>query len=211
MPNNPRGGGVSRRVEGDDREELRDVMDQLVVPAGTSLIARTAGIGRGLEELQWDLNYLQQLWTAIDGAAKAQSGAFLIYQESSLVIRAIRDYFHAEIGEILIDTDDIFEQAQQFMAHVMPGTVNRVKRYHDDVPLFSRFQIEHQIESAYSRQVTLPSGGAIVIDHTEALVSVDVNSGRATKGSDIEETACAPTAKPPTKSPASCACATSAA
>jgi ribonuclease E len=189
MPNNPRGGGVSRRVEGDDRQELRDVMDQLVVPAGTSLIARTAGIGRGIEELQWDLNYLQQLWTAIDGAAKAQSGAFLIYQESSLVIRAIRDYFHAEIGEILIDTDDIFEQAQQFMAHVMPGTVNRVKRYHDDVPLFSRFQIEHQIESAYSRQVTLPSGGAIVIDHTEALVSVDVNSGRATKGSDIEETA----------------------
>jgi ribonuclease E len=189
MPNNPRGGGVSRRVEGDDREELRDVMDQLVVPPGTSLIARTAGIGRGLEELQWDLNYLQQLWTAIDGASKAQSGAFLIYQESSLVIRAIRDYFHAEIGEILIDTDDIFEQAQQFMAHVMPGTVNRVKRYHDDVPLFSRFQIEHQIESAYSRQVTLPSGGAIVIDHTEALVSVDVNSGRATKGSDIEETA----------------------
>ena len=189
MPNNPRGGGVSRRVEGDDRQELREIMDQLVVPNGTSLIARTAGIGRSLEELQWDLNYLQQLWTAIDGAAKAQSGAFLIYQESSLVIRAIRDYFHAEIGEILIDTDDIFEQAQQFMAHVMPGTVNRVKRYHDDVPLFSRFQIEHQIESAYSRQVTLPSGGAIVIDHTEALVSVDVNSGRATKGSDIEETA----------------------
>ena len=189
MPNNPRGGGVSRRVEGDDRQELREIMDQLVVPAGTSLIARTAGIGRGLEELQWDLNYLLQLWGAIDGASKAQSGAFLIYQESSLVIRAIRDYFHAEIGEILIDTDDIFEQAQQFMAHVMPGTVNRVKRYHDDVPLFSRFQIEHQIESAYSRQVTLPSGGAIVIDHTEALVSVDVNSGRATKGSDIEETA----------------------
>jgi ribonuclease E len=189
MPNNPRGGGVSRRIEGEDRQELRDVMDQLVVPSGTSLIARTAGIGRSLEELQWDLNYLLQLWTAIDGAAKAQNGAFLIYQESSLVIRAIRDYFHAEIGEILIDTDDIFEQAQQFMAHVMPGTVNRVKRYHDDVPLFSRFQIEHQIESAYSRQVTLPSGGAIVIDHTEALVSVDVNSGRATKGSDIEETA----------------------
>jgi ribonuclease E len=164
-------------------------MDQLVVPQGASLIARTAGIGRSIEELQWDLNYLLQLWTAIDGAAKAQGGAFLIYQESSLVIRAIRDYFHAEIGEILIDTDDIFEQAQQFMAHVMPGTVNRVKRYRDDVPLFSRFQIEHQIESAYSRQVTLPSGGAIVIDHTEALVSVDVNSGRATKGSDIEETA----------------------
>ncbi|MCF8199283.1 MAG: Rne/Rng family ribonuclease [Sulfuritalea sp.] len=189
MPNNPRGGGVSRRVEGDDRQELREIMDQLEVPNGTSLIARTAGIGRTLEELQWDLNYLLQLWNAIDGASKVQSGAFLIYQESSLVIRAIRDYFHAEIGEILIDTDDIFEQAQQFMAHVMPGTANRVKRYHDDVPLFSRFQIEHQIESAYSRQVTLSSGGAIVIDHTEALVSVDVNSGRATKGSDIEETA----------------------
>ncbi|MBP7080189.1 MAG: Rne/Rng family ribonuclease, partial [Rhodocyclaceae bacterium] len=189
MPNNPRGGGVSRRIEGEDRQELREVMDSLDVPAGMSLIARTAGIGRNTEELQWDLNYLLQLWGAIDGAAKAQSGAFLIYQESSLVIRAIRDYFHAEIGEILIDTDDVFEQAQQFMAHVMPGTVNRVKRYHDDVPLFSRFQIEHQIESAYSRQVTLPSGGAIVIDHTEALVSVDVNSGRATKGSDIEETA----------------------
>lgn len=189
MPNNPRGGGVSRRIEGEDRQELREVMDQLEVPKGTSLIARTAGIGRSLEELQWDLNYLLQLWNAIDGAAQAQSGVFLIYQESSLVIRAIRDYFHAEIGEILIDTDDVFEQAQQFMAHVMPGNVSRVKRYQDDVPLFSRFQIEHQIESAYSRQVNLPSGGAIVIDHTEALVSVDVNSGRATRGSDIEETA----------------------
>ncbi len=189
MPNNPRGGGVSRRIEGEDRQELREVMDQLEVPNGMSLIARTAGIGRNSEELQWDLNYLLQLWRAIDGAAKSQTGAFLIYQESSLVIRAIRDYFHAEIGEILIDTDDIFDQAHQFMSHVMPGNVSRVKRYRDDVPLFSRFQIEHQIESAYSRQVTLPSGGAIVIDHTEALVSVDVNSGRATKGSDIEETA----------------------
>ncbi|MDP2810480.1 MAG: Rne/Rng family ribonuclease [Rhodocyclaceae bacterium] len=189
MPNNPRGGGVSRRVEGEDRQELREIMDQLEVPASTSLIARTAGIGRTLEELQWDLNYLLQLWGAIEGAAKAQGGAFLIYQESSLVIRAIRDYFHADIGEILIDTDDIYEQAQQFMAHVMPGNVANVKRYRDDVPLFSRFQIEQQIESAYSRQVNLPSGGAVVIDHTEALVSVDVNSGRATKGSDIEETA----------------------
>jgi ribonuclease E len=189
MPNNPRGGGVSRRIEGEDRQELREVMDQLDVPNGMSLIARTAGIGRSAEELQWDLNYLLQLWTAIDGAAKSQSGAFLIYQESSLVIRAIRDYFQPEIGEILIDTDDIFEQAQQFMAHVMPGNVARVKRYRDDVPLFSRFQIEHQIESAYSRQVNLPSGGAVVIDHTEALVAVDVNSGRATKGADIEETA----------------------
>jgi len=189
MPNNPRGGGVSRRVEGEDRQELRDIMDRLEVPQGASLIARTAGIGRSYEELQWDMNYLLQLWNAIEGAATSQTGAFLIYQESSLVIRAIRDYFHSEIGEILIDTDDVFEQACQFMSHVMPDNVSRVKRYHDDVPLFSRFQIEHQIESAYSRQVTLPSGGAIVIDHTEALVSVDVNSGRATKGTDIEETA----------------------
>jgi ribonuclease E len=189
MPNNPRGGGVSRRIEGDERQELREVMDQLDVPPGMSLIARTAGIGRSREELEWDMNYLLQLWRAIEGAAQSQSGAFLIYLESSLVIRAIRDYFHADIGEILIDTDDIFEQAQHFMATVMPNSVSRIKRYRDDVPLFSRFQIEHQIESAYSRQVTLPSGGAIVIDHTEALVSVDVNSGRATKGSDIEETA----------------------
>ncbi|MFZ2855647.1 MAG: Rne/Rng family ribonuclease [Rhodocyclaceae bacterium] len=189
MPNNPRGGGVSRRVEGDERAELREVMDQLQVPQGMSLIARTAAIGRNAEELQWDLNYLIQLWKAIDGAANQQKGAFLIYQEGSLVIRAIRDYFQPDIGEILIDTDDVFEQAQQFMAHVMPGTVNRIKRYRDDVPLFSRFQIEHQIESAYSRQVNLPSGGAIVIDHTEALVSVDVNSGRSTRGADIEETA----------------------
>ncbi len=189
MPNNPRGGGVSRRIEGEDRAELRDVMSQLNVPAGMSIIARTAGIGRSEEELQWDLNYLLQLWRAIEDASKNQSGAFLIYQESSLVIRAIRDYFHQEIGEILIDTESIYEQACQFMSHVMPANVSRVKLYRDDVPLFSRFQIEHQIETAYSRQVTLPSGGAIVIDHTEALVSVDVNSARATRGSDIEQTA----------------------
>jgi ribonuclease E len=189
MPNNPRGGGVSRRIEGEDRAELRDVMSQLNVPPGMSIIARTAGIGRSEEELQWDLNYLLQLWRAIEDASKNQSGAFLIYQESSLVIRAIRDYFHQEIGEILIDTESIYEQACQFMSHVMPANVGRVKLYRDDVPLFSRFQIEHQIETAYSRQVTLPSGGAIVIDHTEALVSVDVNSARATRGSDIEQTA----------------------
>lgn len=189
MPNNPRGGGVSRRIEGEDRAELRDVMSQLGVPPGMSIIARTAGIGRSEEELQWDLNYLLQLWRAIEDASKSQNGAFLIYQESSLVIRAIRDYFHQEIGEILIDTESIYEQACQFMSHVMPANVNRVKLYRDDVPLFSRFQIEHQIETAYSRQVTLPSGGAIVIDHTEALVSVDVNSARATRGSDIEQTA----------------------
>ena len=189
MPNNPRGGGVSRRVEGEDRQELRETMDKLDLPQGMSVIARTAGIGRNVDELQWDLNYLMQLWSAIDGASRSASGAFLIYQESSLVIRAIRDYFQPDIGEILIDTDDIYEQAQQFMSHVMPDMVQRVKRYRDDVPLFSRFQIEHQIESAYSRTVALPSGGAIVIDHTEALVSVDVNSARATRGSDIETTA----------------------
>jgi ribonuclease E len=164
-------------------------MDQLDLPQGMSVIARTAGIGRTVEELQWDLNYLMQLWGAIDGASKSAPGAFLIYQESSLVIRAIRDYFQPDIGEILIDTDDIHEQAQQFMSHVMPDMVHRVKRYRDDVPLFSRFQIEHQIETAYSRTVPLPSGGAIVIDHTEALVSIDVNSARATRGSDIETTA----------------------
>jgi ribonuclease E len=189
MPNNPRGGGVSRRVEGEDRQELRDTMDQLEIPSGMSMIARTAGIGRSVEELQWDLNYLLQLWTAIDGAARENKAPILIYLESSLVIRAIRDYFSPEIGEILIDTDDIHDQATAFMSVVMPDNVNRVKRYHDDVPLFSRFQIEHQIETAYSRTVTLPSGGAIVIDHTEALVAVDVNSARSTRGSDIEETA----------------------
>ena len=189
MPNNPRGGGVSRRIEGEDRNELRDAIAQLEVPSGMSVIARTAGIGRTAEELQWDLNYLLQLWRAIEEASKLQQGAYLIYQESSLVIRAIRDYFHADIGEILIDTEAIYEQAQQFMGHVMPDNVHRVKLYKDDVPLFSRFQIEHQIETAYGRQVPLPSGGAIVIDHTEALVAIDVNSARATKGGDIETTA----------------------
>ncbi|MFZ2387558.1 MAG: Rne/Rng family ribonuclease [Polaromonas sp.] len=189
MPNNPRGGGVSRRIEGEDRAELKEAMDQLEYPGGMSIIARTAGIGRSAPELQWDLNYLLKLWTAIDGAGKGGKGAFLIYQESSLVIRAIRDYFNSDIGDILFDTDDVYEQARQFMAHVMPEHEHRVKRYRDDAPLFSRFQIEHQIESAYARTVQLPSGGAIVIDHTEALVSVDVNSARAIKGGDIEETA----------------------
>ena len=198
MPNNPRGGGVSRRVEGDDRNELRETLDQLELPDGMSVIARTAAISRSPEELQWDLNYLMQLWRAIEGAASDRTPGpdgkytprpFLIYLESSLVIRAIRDYFQPDIGEILIDTDDIYEQARAFMQTVMPANVNKVKLYRDDIPLFSRFQIEHQIESAYARQVGLPSGGAIVIDHTEALVSIDVNSARATKGGDIEETA----------------------
>ena len=189
MPNNPRGGGVSRRVEGEDRQELRDTMDQLEIPSGMSMIARTAGIGRSVEELQWDLNYLLQLWSAIDAAARDNKAPILIYLESSLVIRAIRDYFSPEIGEILIDTEDIHDQATAFMSVVMPDNVSRVKFYRDDVPLFSRFQIEHQIETAYSRTVQLPSGGAVVIDHTEALVAVDVNSARSTRGADIEETA----------------------
>jgi len=189
MPNNPRGGGVSRRIEGEDRNELRDLITQLEVPSGMSVIARTAGIGRNLEELKWDMNYLMQLWGAVENASTMQKGPFLIYQEGSLVIRAIRDYFQPDIGEILIDTRDIYDQALQFMNHVMPANVSRVKLYQDDVPLFSRFQIEHQIETAFSREVRLPSGGAIVIDHTEALVSIDVNSGRSTKGSDIEQTA----------------------
>lgn len=208
MPNNPRGGGVSRRIEGEERNELKDVIDQLEIPSGMSVIARTAAIGRAAEELKWDLNYLLKLWEAIDSAAQPQSEEikdkedrptgktkrinpppFLIYLESNLVVRAIRDYFHDEIGEILIDTPDIHEQAQHFMSLVMPTKVDLVKHYRDEVPLFSRFQIEHQIETAHSRSVNLPSGGAIVIDHTEALVSVDVNSARATRGHDIEETA----------------------
>jgi ribonuclease E len=189
MPNNPRGGGVSRRIEGEERAELKDALDQLEYPRGMSIIARTAGIGRSAAELQWDLNYLLKLWEAIDGAAKAAKGAFLIYQESNLVIRAIRDYFNDGIGDVLIDTDDVYDQASQFMGHVMPEYAPRIKRYRDNAPLFSRFQIEHQIETAYSRTVTLPSGGAIVIDHAEALVAVDVNSARAIKGGDIEETA----------------------
>jgi ribonuclease E len=189
MPNNPDGGGVSRRVEGEERNEFRDHISNLDITEGMSVIGRTAGVGSSLEELQWDLNYLKQLWTAIEEASQGQSGAFLIYQEGNLVIRAIRDYFHPEIGEILIDTQEIYDQATQFMNHVMPNYVDRVKLYEDEVSLFSRFQIEHQIESAFSREVRLPSGGAIVIDHTEALVSIDVNSSRATKGSDIEHTA----------------------
>ena len=189
MPNNPSGGGVSRRIEGEERDELREVLAHVAVPQGMSIIARTAGIGRNEEELQWDLDYLKQLWDAIDGAAASEKAPSLIYLESSLVVRAIRDYFNPEIGEILIDTEDVYQQALAFMSTVMPNNVDRIKRYVDDVPLFSRFQIEHQIESAHAREVRLPSGGAIVIDHTEALTAVDINSARATKGSDIEATA----------------------
>ncbi|MFZ5524531.1 MAG: Rne/Rng family ribonuclease [Pseudomonadota bacterium] len=189
MPNNPSGGGVSRRIEGEERDELRQVLSHVEVPQGMSIIARTAGIGRNQEELQWDLDYLKQLWDAIEGAAESEKAPSLIYLESSLVVRAIRDYFNPEIGEILIDTEDVYQQALAFMSTVMPGNVDRIKRYVDDVPLFSRFQIEHQIESAHAREVRLPSGGAIVIDHTEALTAIDINSARATRGSDIEATA----------------------
>ncbi|AFZ83773.1 ribonuclease E [Candidatus Kinetoplastibacterium blastocrithidii TCC012E] len=189
MPNNPRGGGVSRRIEGEERQELRETMEQLNIPAGMSIIARTAGIGRTLNELQWDLSYLLQLWNAIYKASTENKSPVLIYLESSLVIRAIRDYFSPNISEILIDNDDIVKQATAFMSIVMPDNVQRVKHYQSDVPLFSRFQIEHQIETAYSRMIQLPSGGSIVIDHTEALVAIDVNSARSTRGADIEETA----------------------
>ncbi|MHB8253326.1 MAG: Rne/Rng family ribonuclease [Acidiferrobacter sp.] len=189
MPNNPKGGGISRRIEGEERAELRDIMAQLKLADDYSVIIRTAGIGKSVEELQWDLDYLVQLWEAINRASTERAAAFLIYQESSLVIRAIRDYLRSDIGEILIDNQDIYERALKFMQQVMPQNVGKLKLYEDEIPLFSRYQIEHQIESAFSREVRLESGGAIVFDHTEALVTIDVNSARATKGSDIEETA----------------------
>jgi len=189
MPNNPRGGGVSRRIEGEERQELKAAMAELDIPNGMSIIARTAGIGRSAEELEWDLNYLKQLWQAIEEAGKAHHEPYLLFMESSLLIRAIRDYFRPDIGEILVDNQEVYDQVAEFMSYVMPSNVGRLKLYEDHTPLFSRFQIEHQIESAFARSVSLPSGGAIVIDHTEALVSIDVNSARATRGSDIEDTA----------------------
>lgn len=189
MPNNPRGGGVSRRIEGEERQELKAAMAELDIPNGMSIIARTAGIGRSAEELEWDLNYLKQLWQAIEEAGKAHHYPYLLFMESSLLIRAIRDYFRPDIGEILVDNQEVYDQVAEFMSYVMPGNIGRLKLYEDHTPLFSRFQIEHQIESAFSRSVSLPSGGAIVIDHTEALVSIDVNSARATRGADIEDTA----------------------
>jgi ribonuclease E len=189
MPNNPRAGGISRRIEGEDRAELREALSALEVPVGMGLIVRTAGIGKSQEELQWDLDYLLKLWSAIETAVNERSGPFLVYQESNVIIRAIRDYFSKDVSEILIDDADVYQQAQDFITQVMPESAGRVHRYEGRVPLFSRFQIESQIESAFSHSVHLPSGGSIVIDHTEALVSIDVNSARATKGSDIEETA----------------------
>ena len=189
MPNNPRAGGVSRRIEGDDRQEIRQIMSSLEIPEGMGLIVRTAGVGRSQEELQWDLDYLLQLWEAISSAAKEISPPQLIYQESNVMIRALRDYLRPDIGEILVDHEPVYEQAREFMQTVMPQNVHRLKLYRDSTPLFNRFQIESQIESAFERVVQLPSGGAVVIDHTEALVSIDINSARATRGADIEETA----------------------
>ena len=189
MPNNPRAGGISRRVEGDERTELREALSTLNVPEGMGLIVRTAGVGKSAEELQWDLDYLLQLWGAIDTASTERPAPFLVYQESNLIIRAIRDYFRQEIGEILIDNEDVFNEARDFMGQVMKQNLSKVKFYEDSVPLFSRYQIESQIESAFGHTVRLPSGGSVVIDHTEALISIDINSARATKGADIEETA----------------------
>ncbi|MES9825243.1 MAG: ribonuclease E [Candidatus Thiodiazotropha endolucinida] len=188
MPNNPRAGGVSRRIEGQDRTELREAMSELQIPDDMGLIVRTAGVGKNSEELQWDLDYLIQLWQAIEHSAE-KPAPFLIYQESNVIIRSIRDYLRADIGEIVIDDKDVFGQADRFINQVMPQYSKKLRHYDDEVPLFSRYQIESQIESAFQREVSLPSGGAIVIDHTEALTSIDINSARATKGADIEETA----------------------
>ncbi len=189
MPNNPRAGGVSRQISRDERKDLLDTLKQVEVPKGMGLIVRTAGVGREQEDLQWDLDYLLQLWSAIQEAAKTRKAPFLIYQESNLIIRALRDYLREDIGEILVDDDRVFEDAREFMQQVMPHNLRKLKSYKDATPLFSRYQIESQIESAFSREVRLPSGGALVIDHTEALLSIDINSARATKGADIEETA----------------------
>lgn len=189
MPNSPKAGGISRRIEGETRNELREAMAGLDTPENMGLIVRTAGCGKSTEELQWDLNYLLQLWEAIDRSSKEQSQPFLIFQESNVIIRALRDHLRADIDEILIDKESSFKLVHTFLKQVMPHYLNKAKLYSDDVPLFNRYQIETQIETAYSREVPLPSGGELVIDHTEALTSVDINSARATKGSDIEETA----------------------
>jgi ribonuclease E len=189
MPQNPRAGGVSRRIEGEDRDSVKKVLSEINMPEGMGVIVRTAGVGRSTEEMQWDLDYLSQVWIAIEKAAAEKKAPFLIYQESDIVIRALRDHYRSDVGEILIDSPQAYQQAHDFMSMVMPNAINKLKKFDDKLPLFNRFQIENQIESAFSREVTLPSGGAIVIDHTEALTSIDVNSARATKGSDIEETA----------------------
>ncbi|MCH7880521.1 MAG: Rne/Rng family ribonuclease [Proteobacteria bacterium] len=189
MPQNPRAGGVSRRIEGEERDQLKKVLSEINMPEGMGVIVRTAGVGRSTEEMQWDLDYLHQVWLAIEKAAADRAAPFLIYQESNIVVRALRDHYRSDIGEILIDSQKAYDQAHDFMSMVMPNTLSKLKKFDDDLPLFNRFQIENQIESAFSREVTLPSGGAIVIDHTEAMIAIDINSARATRGSDIEETA----------------------
>ncbi len=189
MPNNPRAGGISRRIEGDDRSELREAMSGLEIPDGMGVIIRTAGIGRSSEELQWDLNYLVQLWEAIQKAGEEEKAPSLLLQESNVIIRAIRDYLREDIDQVLIDSSDAHQHAHNFVSHIMPQYKNRLRLYEDSIPMFNRFQIESQIETAFQREVRLPSGGSIVIDPTEAMVSIDINSARATKGSDIEETA----------------------
>src|SRR6187397_2045179 len=190
MPNNPRAGGVSRRIEGEDRDQMRQVMDDLKIPDGMGAIVRTAGVGRAVEELQWDLDNLKGQWDQIDAATKDRPAPYLVYRESDAVTRALRDYFGDDIGELLVDDDATFATAHEYMTRFMPpDTQRKLKRYTDDIPLFTRFQIESQIESAYAQKVELPSGGSIVINYTEALVSIDINSARATRGSDIETTA----------------------
>lgn len=189
MPNSPTAGGVSRRIEGDDRAALKEAMDKLNIPDDMGVIIRTAGVGRDAEELQWDLDYLLSVWRAIAEAALTKPAPFLIYQESRLIVRALRDYLRNDVGEILVDTEELHETAREFMQQVMPHNLRKLKHYKDDIPLFNRFQIESQIEGAYERNVRLPSGGSIVVDQTEALTAIDVNSARATKGGDIEETA----------------------
>jgi ribonuclease E len=189
MPTNPTAGGVSRRITGNDRDHLREQLQKVTTPDNVGIIVRTAGVGRDADELQWDLDYLLQLWSAIEQAAANRAAPFLIYQESNLFIRALRDHLRNDIGEILIDNETVYNDAREFMQQVMPHNLSKLKLYSDQVPLFNRYQIESQIESAFARTVHLPSGGAVVFDHTEALLSIDINSARATKGSDIEETA----------------------
>ena len=189
MPNNPRAGGVSRQIEGDEREEAREALSSLDIPEGMGLILRTAGTGKGPEELKWDLEYLLRLWRAIDAAAQSRTAPFLIYKDQDVIIRAIRDYLRNDIGEILIDDPALHEKAREFMQQVTPQNLRKLKLYEDSVPLFSRYQIESQIETAFGREVALPSGGGLVIEPTEALITIDINSARATRGADIEETA----------------------
>ena len=189
MPNNPRAGGISRRIEGDDRTELREAMKGLSIPSGMGIIVRTAGVGRGTEELQWDCNYLLQLWKTINEESQKASAPHFLFQESNVIVRAIRDYLRQDVGEVIVDNEEAYALASAFIGTVMPDFKSKVKYYNEEIPLFNRYQVEAQIETAFQREVKLASGGSIVIDVTEALVSIDINSSRATKGGDIEETA----------------------